>query len=36
MKINKKAVSHFLGLAVLFGVIEVTHQLTINLAVKYS
>ena len=28
MNINKKAVSHFLGLAVLFGVIEVTHQLT--------
>ena len=28
MKINKKAVSHFLGLAVLFGVIELTHQLT--------
>ena len=28
MKINKKIVSHFLGLAVLFGVIELTHQLT--------
>ena len=28
MKIKKKVVSHFLGLAVLFGVIEVTHQLT--------
>ena len=28
MKINKKIVSHFLGLAVLFGAVEVTHQLT--------
>ena len=28
MKINKKTVSHFLGLAVLFGAVELTHQLT--------
>ena len=28
MKINKKTVSHFLGLAVLLGAVELTHQLT--------